>query len=275
LRVFISLLFLLSTTSSWSSSYYPKEYKELFENGYGSHQDVKESLFLLLVKSHQRVSGGEDRLVNNCVEVKNCYRQESLGYRGARRVLFGTLHLQEDDDGYFVNDLYCTKKVTSKVTNIGPGKIPNSSVMNTEHLWPQSRFSNAFPAHIQKSDLHHLFPSISNANSVRGNSEFAEVNGFPVRNCKGSFQGVQRRFSGNYFEPPAISRGNIARALFYFSVRYKLKIRETEESYLRKWHEDDPVDLDEMNRNDGIYDVQGNRNPFIDYPHLVDEVSNF
>lgn len=273
---FLFLVLILVSQSVWSYSYYPKSYKELFKNGYGVNADVKESLFLLLVKSHKVINGSEDELVDNCADVKDCYRQNVLSYKEARRILFGKLHLRQDNEGYYINDYYCERRITRRNTHIGPGVIPKNSVLNTEHTWPQSRFSNAFPPHMQKSDLHHLFPTSAKANSVRGNSEFAEVDGFPVRDCKGSFEGVQRsKFSGSYFEPPARVRGNIARALFYFSVRYKMKIRETEENFLRKWHEDDPVDQDEIDRNDGIYEVQGNRNPFIDYPHLVDEIRNF
>ena len=79
----------------------------------------------------------------------------------------------------------------------------------------------------------------------------------------------------NYFEPPQRHKGNVARALFYFSVRYRLAISATQEAHLRAWHRKDPVDESEKNRNDLVQEIQGNRNPFIDFPHLVDSIDDF
>ena len=43
-------------------------------------------------------------------------------------------------------------------------------------------------------------------------------------------------------------------------------------STLLKWNEEDPVDAFETQRNNRIYEYQGNRNPFIDYPQLADHI---
>ena len=48
-----------------------------------------------------------------------------------------------------------------------------------------------------------------------------------------------------------------------------------QESVLRQWHHDHPVDADEFQRNDVIYHTQGSRNPFVDYPNLVDQISDY
>ena len=45
--------------------------------------------------------------------------------------------------------------------------------MNTEHTWPQSKGATG----AAKSDLHHLFPTDSKANSIRGNHPFGIVTG--------------------------------------------------------------------------------------------------
>ena len=41
---------------------------------------------------------------------------------------------------------------------------------------------------------------------------------------------------------------------------------------LLKWHRQDPVSQKEIDRNNGIQATQGNRNPFIDYPYLVEYI---
>ena len=41
---------------------------------------------------------------------------------------------------------------------------------------------------------------------------------------------------------------------------------------LMKWHRQDPVSQKEIDRNNGIQQTQGNRNPFIDYPYLAEYI---
>jgi deoxyribonuclease-1 len=266
---------LLLTVSAWAtSSYYPSEYKNAFKGKDFSNEQLKEKLFVLLSSVHIYKNDRDDTIVPHCDGEGKCYEHKSIGYRGARKVLFGKIHLREDSEGYYVQDVYCRKKVTRRMSNVGPNIIPNNNVINCEHTWPQSRFSRSFDKGLQKSDLHHLYPTDSKANSVRGNNEFAEVDGDMLRDCDGSYTGAEK-WQGAYFEPPNEHKGNVARALFYFSVRYKLKISRNEEEYLRRWHNLDPVDANETARNELIHKVQGNRNPFIDYPGLVGQIENF
>ena len=77
------------------------------------------------------------------------------------------------------------------------------------------------------------------------------------------------------FEPPQQHKGNVARALFYFSTKYKLAIDPNEEAVLRKWASEDPVDVEEMHRNDEIEKAQHSRNPFIDFSELINNISDF
>lgn len=272
----ISLFLVLVQEATAVSHYYPTTYKQKLESSEVRGDELKALLFDVLIKKHVRTKKNDDTLVNNCGEATGkCYGQISLGYRGARKVLFGKLHLEEDADGYYIKDVYCRKKITTSQTSIGPNIIPNHSLINCEHTWPQSKFSGRFGKGIQKSDLHHLFPTDSQANSVRGNNEFADVSGDPLQNeCASSYSGVPKGGRQN-FEPPTEHKGNVARALFYFSVRYQISISPQQEAYLREWHIKDPVDAEEMQRNQTIFEIQKNRNPFIDFPKLVDRVSNF
>ncbi|NCB38422.1 MAG: hypothetical protein EOM80_06585 [Erysipelotrichia bacterium] len=80
---------------------------------------------------------------------------------------------------------------------------------------------------------------------------------------------------GKRFDVRPQSRGNIARAIFYFSTRYAKRIAPSEEEVLRKWHQEDPVDVHEKSRNERVEAIQGNRNPFIDKPEFVNNISDF
>ncbi len=239
--------------SASSSNYYPANLRQAIEKNTIKDDELKSSLFVLLNSTHKRVAG----------------------YSKAKQILFGTFFLKQDARGYFVTDVYCHKDFTN---GIGPGRVPDSNQINCEHTWPQSKFSKAFPDEMQKSDLHHLFPSDSKANTTRGNFDFADVtvNTSLGSDCQSSKSGPSTIDGGkNYFEPPTIHKGNVARALFYFSIRYQLPIPKSEEEFLKRWNDLDPVDAEEMARNNEIEKIQGDRNPFIDFPAMPHSVRNF
>ena len=241
-----------------------------------SDESLKEELFTILTSDHQKNNGAPDTL--GCNSNANCYRHTVLGYDGARKVLFGRIHIKKNDKGYYIEDVYCKKIFTSGNANVGPNAIPSNNKINCEHTWPQSKFSRSFDKETQKSDIHHLYPTDSHANSVRGNFNFAEIsheNG-SLENCSASRSGSSTTSGGDdYFEPPMEHKGNVARALFYFSVRYKMPINADEEEVLRRWHALDPVDADEIQRNEIVFETQRNRNPFIDMPELANYIKNF
>ena len=72
-----------------------------------------------------------------------------------------------------------------------------------------------------------------------------------------------------------MSVGKNPQGRFYFSVRYKLPIDATQEETLRQWSKDDPVTAEDVARNDAIEKEQGDRNPFIDFPELAEQISDF
>jgi deoxyribonuclease I len=195
--------------------------------------------------------------------VKN---HQSLGYDRARAAIFKT-------------GLTNTRKIecvyTGRVTEPNGSLAPGG--MNTEHSWPQSRGANREPA---RSDLHHLFPVDAHMNSTRGNFLFGDVtclHGGDVR-CSEEEGGsaLGRTEDGDMaFEVRKQKRGDIARAQFYFAVRYKLTIPPSTEETLKAWHHEDPPDAEEAVRNDKIEERQNNRNPFVDRPDLADAISDF
>lgn len=198
------------------------------------------------------------------------YRKKS------RRAILQKVDLKRDEHGYFVKDVYCNITYRKKV---GPGQMPNANFLNIEHTWPQSRMTRKGkkPNKIQRADLHNLFPTDSNANSTRGSYHFSNLpdGNFVRSNCQSSKVGVSSESSSRSFEPPEHHKGNVARALFYFAVRYGKKIPAHEEMFLRQWHLLDPVDEEELARNQRIAKIQGNLNPFIEDESLVNLIENF
>lgn len=159
----------------------------------------------------------------------------------------------------------------------------NIGVWNREHIYPQSRggFSdgtsstadginiwlptNANDLLTGHGDAHHIRAEDGSENSFRSNKNYGtEYNG-PTGNL-GSW------------------KGDVARAIFYMAVRYNgLSVVNGNPSdtpsgnigdlaTLLLWHQQDPADDFEMNRNNYIYTWQINRNPFIDNPDLASYV---
>lgn len=233
--------------------FYPQALLQKIEKNQINESELKQSLYDLFTKNHR-----------------------SLSYKEAKKHLFGALHLKNGPEGYYVQDVYCKKDFTA---GVGPGSVPDQNKVNCEHTWPQSKFSKAFPAGTQQADLHHLFPTDSRANSTRGNFDFADVaenRNIQDEDCHSSKSGPSVTVGGkNYFEPPTDHKGNVARALFYFSIRYKMPIDGEQEQFLRRWDKLDPIDDEERLRNDRIEKIQNVRNPFIDFENLADQVANF
>jgi len=157
---------------------------------------------------------------------------------------------------------------------------------NHEHLWPKTYFNNAFP---MTSDLHHLVPTDGWVNNKRSNFPFDWVqNGSTVwTGSNGSATGSSTSFSnynGQVFEPIDAYKGDIARIYFYMSTRYKgedgswknwemangAELTNEAKQLLLQWHTADPVSQKEIDRNNAIFTIQGNRNPFVDYPLFAD-----
>ena len=187
----------------------------------------------------------------------------SISYEDARVELFG----------YIANESGQVRCVyTNEWYSCSPGNTPNWNLINTEHTWPQSMGAEG----IAKSDLHHLFPTDSQANSIRGNYPFGEVVNASWQEG-GSKKGSD--IGGNtVFEPRDDHKGDTARALFYFSLRYNNPSNflnsANQQMVLRDWYYEDPVSQYEIHRNQEIKEIQNKPNPFIEYPMLLDRIAN-
>ena len=264
--------------------YYGNDFLANYQEKKLQNEELKAALFTILSGGHVKNENSGDSIYPNCSSANdsnNCTEHHPLGYDTARRKLFGVLHLETLTSGeYAVTDVYCEQSFTDRdfkgEKTFGPDLVPSSgNIINTEHTWPQSRFTGRFPRNTQKSDLHHLFPTDSLMNSRRSSLRFGKVVKVtePLR-CPIAKLGHQEN-GEIVFEPPVKHKGNIARALFYFATRYQMKISPAEELALREWDKEDPVDAAEFERNNQIERFQGNRNPFIDFSDLANQVGSF
>jgi len=281
--VLLSLSFVCSAPAAQTSRtipYYGDEFYRDLQSGV-SNENLQTRLKAVLRSYHIARNGANDLIAKTCQQGQGrCYAHTAIGYGAARVFLLGNFYLSKDaTNGYTIHDVYCDRDLSRKDFRgkaPAPGVIPDNSVINIEHTWPQSHFTRRFPDETQKSDLHHLFPTDSQINAIRGNNMFGEVNQDLIDlKCPASRFGLGTGGSEEVFEPPQDHKGNVARALFYFSIRYDMPIDPREEAVLRKWNQEDPVDAEEMRRNEEIFKAQANRNPFIDFPELVDRIANF
>jgi len=183
---------------------------------------------------------------------------KDLGYTNARQIMFSKL----DNSGGEVCGVYSDACIET-------AGIPDPRYFNTEHSWCQSWGATGKA----KSDLHHLYPVQSNLNSKRNNYPFCEV-----ENASWTYDGSSfgHSHSGTTcFEPPQQHKGELARSMFYFSVRYSRPIDPEQEAFFRKWNKDNSVSGKEYYRNEDIFTYQGNRNPFVKYPEFVDLIQDF
>jgi hypothetical protein len=185
----------------------------------------------------------------------------SYSYSAARDEMYGNI---DNVNG----DVECV--YTGRVATFSTRPGANSNSFNCEHTFPQGFFSQNLP---MRSDIHHLFPTDVTSNSQRGNYEFGVVTGNPSWTQGGSKKGSDG--SNTVFEPRDIHKGAVARALFYFVLRYQDYSNHVQgqESTLRSWMDMYPPTAWDIQRNNDIYAFQNNRNPFVDYPQFIKRIT--
>lgn len=166
------------------------------------------------------------------------------------------------------------------VTNQCGNYISEGDCYNREHSFPKSWFGGEVEP--MYTDLFHLYPTDGYVNGKRDNYPFGEVASSSWISTNGSKLGPSKvpGYSGTVFEPVNEYKGDFARTYFYMATRYfgedsgwpgsDMVSGSQPKSWalqmLIKWDRDDPVSQKEKDRNEAVYLIQGNRNPFIDYP---------
>ncbi len=279
MKFFFALLLLLDASLSLAQqdqkigtqkwAYYGEEFYTALQSGKTFERTLIQKI---LNETHLSLAGKLDVISGECKG--NCYRHSVVGYEAARKIMFGELDMLKDTEGKYVLDVYCGKKFY--FSNLEEVSSMHDRV-NIEHTWPQSKFNGHIHKEMQKSDMHHLYLTDSHANSVRGNTPFGLVpevfDRMEGEGCSKSRMGLIN--GGEVYTPPAPHRGNVARALFYFSMHYNLPINRSEEVTLRQWHKIDPIDANEIKRHEAIARHQKVRNPFVDHPEIVEKVIDF
>lgn len=153
---------------------------------------------------------------------------------------------------------------------------------NREHSWPKSWFNDGAP---MNSDLFHIYPTDGKVNGMRDNYPYGIVGTATWTSLNGSKLGscTWSGYTGTVFEPRDDYKGDLARTCFYMSTRYYSEDAgwtgspSTTGSQLKPWalqlmlhwNSVDPVSPKELDRNNTVYGMQHNRNPFIDHPEYA------
>ncbi|MCM1067412.1 MAG: endonuclease [Muribaculaceae bacterium] len=170
-----------------------------------------------------------------------------------------------------------------------PRRLYSFSGLNREHSFPKSWWggSTSVSAYV---DLNHLYPADGPANQAKSNYPLGVVDksginfdngvstvGYPVNNQGGG--------AAQVYEPDDEYKGDFARTYFYMvtcfqNLTWKYTYMLGQNLYptlspwaanlLMQWHRQDPVSQKEIDRNEVVYSIQGNRNPFIDLPELAE-----
>jgi endonuclease I len=176
-------------------------------------------------------------------------------------------------------------------TNMGKTGTTSNCMYNREHSVPQSWF-NGKSGTIPYSDLFHVYPTDGFVNNKRSNYPFGKVktasweshNGFSkLGSC------ATEGYSGTVFEPNDLYKGDFARSYFYMATCHQdvnftysggsdvfesgdkqtyPTLKTWALNMFIEWSHTDEVSDKEYNRNEAVYQLQFNRNPYIDYPGL-------
>ena len=205
---------------------------------------------------------------------------------GSGKTWQGLYYTDRDESDNSVIDMYSFNKRYFDTSN------PTASVTNCdiEHMFANSWFGAKSGCKEAYCDLHHLVPSDYSANRSKSN----HGPGMVVDTTFNNGLWVNGKTSANIpvFCPPDEYKGDFARAFFYIAATYGDTVTWQSEgtdnnfmtnddwkefqpatyNLLLTWHRQDPVSEKELKRMNEVYKIQGNRNPFIDYPCLAEYI---
>lgn len=212
-----------------------------------------------------------------------------LSYGGGTNSTWsGFYRTDRTSDGYCI-DRYSPRTTWRKFSSSDNATSANApSGMNIEHSFPKSWWGGS--NNEAYKDLFNLMPSESGINTSKSNYAMGKVTNVKVNN--GSTKvGTGPTGSGNaqLWEPANEWKGDFARDYFYMVTAYSdltwrsnaLDMLEDNDwptlqqwayTLLLEWAKNDPVDEIERARNDSVYKIQLNRNPFVDFPNLAEYI---
>lgn len=158
--------------------------------------------------------------------------------------------------------------------------------INREHVWAKSHgyFENI---RSMNADAQNLRPADASVNEDRGNKNFDDVQPNGTRHP----EATECWYTSNAWEPGPLTKGQVARILFYMATRYESENGEIDLelvdqlnnfpmpkfgklSTLLKWNNEYPPSDFERQRNERIFEIQQNRNPFVDNPDFANLIWN-
>jgi endonuclease I len=154
--------------------------------------------------------------------------------------------------------------------------------INREHVWAKSHgnFSGIRP---MDGDAFNLRPADASVNMDRSNKDFGTVQPNGTQHP----EATDCWYNASTWEPGSATKGQVARILFYMSTRYEgtngeidLEVVNGVNTYpnpqhgdletLLEWNRQFPPTDFERRRNERLFSIQQNRNPFVDNPELAD-----
>lgn len=200
---------------------------------------------------------------------------------GKGKTWWGFWSTDRDERGYFIDRYSAEKEWVKSTTQGAPG-----TGMNIEHSFPKSWWGGAtVPAY---KDLYNLMPCEGKINRTKSNYPMGKV----VSGDKGNgWTKVGKGDDNNmYWEPADPWKGDFARGYMYMATAYQDYNWKGEQALqilqqgayptLQKWaytlyiqwaKADKPNAL-EIKRNNDVAKIQGNRNPYVDFPNLMEYV---